>query len=125
MLRSIVASILILCVSGCATNQTKQSTFTADTVNTIKVGMTKSDVTKLIGEPRSRSVDNDGSEIWQYRKNAQEGKGVKLFADVTSLGLTRGVDAEYQDILSVSFKNDLVLKANYQENVHNLAGLGK
>ena len=85
--------------------------------------MAKNDVTAILGEPRSRAVDNDGNEIWQYRKNAQEGKGLKLFADITSFGITSGTDAEYQDILCVTFKNNVVLKATYEENVHNLTSL--
>jgi outer membrane protein assembly factor BamE (lipoprotein component of BamABCDE complex) len=107
---------------GCTTDHV-QSQFNADSVKAIKTGMAKSDVIAMLGEPRSRVVDNDGGEVWQYRKNAQEGKGVKLFADITSFGITSGTDAEYQDILSVTFKKEIVVKTTYEENVHNLSGL--
>ncbi len=110
-------------LTGCSTTATHESKFTADTVTQIKTGMTKNEVVGLIGEPRSRSVNNDGGEIWQYRKNGQEGKAMKTFANITSFGLTSGVDAEYQDILSVMFKDAVVSKVTYQENVHNLGAL--
>jgi outer membrane protein assembly factor BamE (lipoprotein component of BamABCDE complex) len=109
--------VLAACIAGCAST-VNDSKFTADTITQIKTGMTKSDVTAIVGEPRSRSVDNAGDEVWQYRKNAQEGKAVKTFADITSFGLTSGIDAEYQDILTVMFKTNVVSKATYEENVH-------
>jgi outer membrane protein assembly factor BamE (lipoprotein component of BamABCDE complex) len=114
--------VLVACVAGCASTA-NESKFTADTITQIKTGMTKSDVTVIVGEPRSRSVDNDGDEIWQYRKNGSEGKAVKAFADITSFGLTSNTDAEYQDILTVMFKTNAVSKVTYQENVHNLNAL--
>jgi len=85
--------------------------------------MTKDEVTTILGEPRSRMADNDGGEIWQYRKNALEGKAVKIMANITSFGLDTAVDAEYQDILTVTFQTNVVLKATYEENVHNLTPL--
>ena len=109
--------ILIACIVGCAA-PTNESKFTADTITQIKTGMAKSDVIAIVGEPRSRSVDNDGNEAWQYRKNGSEGKAVKTFADITSFGLTANTDAEYQDILTVMFKTNIVSKVTYQENVH-------
>ena len=46
-----------------------------------------------------------------YRKNGQQGKGVKTYSNIMSFGLTSGVDAEYQDILTVTFKSNLVSKS--------------
>ena len=112
-----IAIGLAVLVAGCASTA-NDSKITADTITQIKAGMTKSEVTTIVGEPRSRSVDNDGDEVWQYRKNAQEGKGMKTFADITSFGLTSGMDSEYQDILTVMFKTNIVSKATYEENVH-------
>ena len=50
--------VLAACFAGCATSSgSRQSVFTADTVSQIKTGMAKDDVLKMLGEPRSRSVD--------------------------------------------------------------------
>jgi len=117
--------VLAACFAGCATsNGSRQSVFTADTVSQINTGMAKDDVVKIVGEPRSRSVDSDGNEVWQYRKDAKEGQAAKTFADITSFGITSGTDAEYQDILTVTFKTNVVAKATYEENVHNLSAFG-
>lgn len=102
-------------LSGCATPV--QSKFSADTVGEIKRGMTKSQVTATLGEPRSRRVNSEGSEVWQYRKNAQEGKDIKTYLNIVSLGVLSGTDAEFQDILSISFKGNVVSKVTYEENV--------
>jgi outer membrane protein assembly factor BamE (lipoprotein component of BamABCDE complex) len=122
-IRRFALLVLVTCVTGCASSQSQQSKFTPDTVTSIKTGMTKDDVMKLLGEPRSHSIDNDGNEIWQYRKNAQQGKAVKAWGNIASFGLTSDTDAQYIDILSVSFKDGAVVKATYEENVHNLSGL--
>ena len=82
--------------------------------------MTKDQVTAVVGDPRSRSVDNDGNETWQYRKNAKEGQATKTFANIMSFGIASDEDAEYQDILTVMFQTNVVSKVTYQENVHNL-----
>lgn len=119
ILYSSIVIIFVAFIVGCA-GPTNESKFTADTITQIKTGMTKSEVTAIVGEPRSRLVDNDGDETWQYRKNGSEGKAVKTFADITSFGLTSNTDAEYQDILTVMFKTNVVSKVTYQENVHNL-----
>jgi outer membrane protein assembly factor BamE (lipoprotein component of BamABCDE complex) len=119
---SLLITILVLGLTGCASTS-QQSKFTATTVEQIKAGMTKDEVTTILGEPRSRMADNDGGEIWQYRKNALEGKAVKIMANITSFGLDTAVDAEYQDILTVTFQTNVVLKATYEENVHNLTPL--
>lgn len=63
--------------------------------------------------------------MWQYRKNGHLGKGVKANSDIMSFGLTRGVDAEYQDILTITFQSNVVSKVTYQENVRMLHGLGQ
>lgn len=118
-MKSILSILTLTVLFGCATTNT-QSNFSADTVNQIKVGMTKGDVTSFLGEPRSRSVESDGTETWQYRKNGQQGKGLKTYSDIASFGLTSGQDAEYQDILTVFFKDGVVAKSSYQENVHML-----
>ena len=122
ILYSSLVIVLLAFVTGCA-GTINESKFTADTIGQIKTGMTKDEVTAIVGEPRSRSVDNDGDETWQYRKNGSEGKAVKTFADITSFGLYANTDAEYQDILTVIFKTNVVSKVTYQENVHNLNGL--
>jgi hypothetical protein len=109
---AITGAFLIGCASA------PQSKFTADTMTTVKTGMTKAEGTGLFREPRSRSAESDGSETWQYRKNAQEGKGLKTYMDVASLRLTANHGAEYQDILTVVFKDGGVLKTTYQENVN-------
>jgi outer membrane protein assembly factor BamE (lipoprotein component of BamABCDE complex) len=111
--------VLLAFAAGCAST-TNQSKFTADTIGQIKVGMTKDQVTAVVGDPRSRSVDNDGNETWQYRKNAKEGQATKTFANIMSFGIASDEDAEYQDILTVLFKTNVVSKVTYQENVHNL-----
>ena|ERR1700722_9240607 len=123
ILCSSIVIALVACIVGCAST-THESTFTADTINQIKTGMAKSDVTAILGEPRSRSVDNDGDEVWQYRKDAQEGKAVKTFANITSFGLYSGIDSEYQDILTVTFKTNVVSKTTYQENVDAMSSFG-
>ncbi len=110
--------VLLAWASGCASTHT-QSKFTADTVQQIKSGMTKSQVTDLVGQPRSRSTDSDGMEAWQYRKDGQQGKGLKTYVNIASMGLASGQDAEFQDILTVIFKSDVVLKVTYQENVRS------
>jgi outer membrane protein assembly factor BamE (lipoprotein component of BamABCDE complex) len=110
--------VFLTFVTGCAST-TNESTFTADTIGQIKVGMTKSEVTAIVGEPRSHSLDNDGDETWQYRKNAQQGKAAKSFANIMSFGLNSGIDSEYQDILTVMFKTNVVSKVTYQENVQS------
>jgi outer membrane protein assembly factor BamE (lipoprotein component of BamABCDE complex) len=84
--------------------------------------MSKSEVTAIVGEPRSKLTDTDGNQVWEYRKNGTQGKGMKTLANVTSFGLTADTDAEYQDILTVTFKSGVVSKATYQENVHALRG---
>lgn len=114
--------VCILCF-GCASNP-PQSKFGAETVSQVKQGMSKTEITTMLGEPRSRTVESDGTESWQYRKNAQEGKGLKTYMDIASFGLTSGHDAEYMDVLNVYFKDGVVLKTSYQENAHIL-GLGK
>lgn len=109
-------AVIVCC--GCAASA-PQSTFTASSVSEIKSGMTKAQVTGLLGEPRSRSIDNGHNEVWQYRKNAQEGKGMKTYENIASMGLLAGHDAEYQDILTVTFKNDVVTGSAYEENVQS------
>jgi len=113
----VIISVLMLAVgiSGCAT--TAQSKFSADTVGQIKRGMAKSQVTATLGEPRSRRVDSEDREVWQYRKDAQEGKGMKTYVNIASFGLLSGEDADFQDILSVFFKGNVVSKVTYEENV--------
>ena len=121
---TIALALAALCsiFSGCATNQSK---FTASTVEEIKSGMTKGEVVKKVGEPRSRLTDTEGNQVWEYRKNGSEGKGAKTFSDIYSFGFTANKDAEFQDILTVVFKDDVVLKATYQENVQMLNRLLK
>ena len=109
--------------AGCATSN--QSHFTSDTVSQIKAGMSKADVTGMLGEPRSRLVDNAGDETWQYRKDAPQGNTAKTFSDIMSFGITTGMDAEYQDILTVTFKTNVVSHVTYQENVDELNSLQK
>ncbi len=79
--------VVVIGLAGCST--TPQTKFTADTISKIKSGMTKADVTSIAGEPRMRSVDNDGNELWQYRKDAQEGKGFRTMMNIASYGMTR------------------------------------
>jgi outer membrane protein assembly factor BamE (lipoprotein component of BamABCDE complex) len=121
ILTLLVVTFSIL-LSGCATQQSK---FSADTVGQIKTGMTKSQVTATLGEPRSHRMSYDGKEVWQYRKDAQEGKGRKTFIDVVSLGQTSRLDAEFQDILSVFFDGNAVSKVAYEENVRHSNALVK
>lgn len=118
ILYSSLVIVLLAFVIGCA-GTINESKFTADTIGQIKTGMTKDEVTAIVGEPRSRSTDNDGDETWQYRKNAKQGQAVKSFANIMSFGLNSGIDSEYQDILTVMFKTNLVSKATYQENVQS------
>lgn len=59
------------------------------------------------------------------RRNGRQGKGVKAYSDIMFFGLTRGVDADYQDILTITFQSNLVSKVTYQENVRMLEGLGQ
>ena len=113
--------VVIIGVAGCASAPKKQ--FTADSMSQIKAGMTKAEVTNIVGEPRMRSVDNDGNELWQYRKNGQEGKGSKTFMNVVSYGMTAGWASRFQDILSVTFTNSIVAKVTYQENA-DTGGVG-
>lgn len=116
---ALVSIVFTVGLAGCAT--TPQPKFNADTVNQIKAGMTKTEVTNMLGEPRSRSVDNDGNETWQYRKAAKQGKGMQTFMNIGSFGMASAFDPIYQDILNVTFTNNIVAKVTYQENV-NLAG---
>jgi outer membrane protein assembly factor BamE (lipoprotein component of BamABCDE complex) len=118
ILCSCLAVIALAFVTGCA-GTINESKFTADTIGQIKTGMTKDEVTAIVGEPRSRSVDDDGDETWQYRKNAQQGQAAKSFANIMSFGLNSGIDSEYQDILTVMFKTNVVSKVTYQENVQS------
>ena len=106
--------VVVIGVAGCAT--APQTKFTADTINQIKAGMTKTDVTSIAGEPSMRSQDNASNELWQYRKEAQEGKGFRKVIDISSFGMASGMASRYQDILSVTFTNSIVAKATYQEN---------
>jgi outer membrane protein assembly factor BamE (lipoprotein component of BamABCDE complex) len=114
-----IIAVLIFALSlGCTS--TSQSNITPQTITSVKAGMTKAEVTSLIGEPRSRAIESDGTETWQYRKNAKQGRGQKTYSDIVSFGLTSGVDAGYQDIFTVTFNDGIVLKSMYQENVNTL-----
>lgn len=113
-------TVLTLVFTGCTSTSASKETnkFTADTVQSVRAGLTKDEVAKLLGEPRSRSLDNDGNEAWQYRQNAKTGKGVKRFSDIMSFGMTSDLDWQYQDLLTVTFKDGVVTKATYEENVN-------
>ena len=115
---SLLFCLVSILLTGCASTTPTEPTFSAATVTEIKSGMNKGEVTAIVGEPRSRLVDNDGGEVWQYRKDAKEGKGVKMYENILSFGATAGMDAEYVDILTVTFKTNIVSKVTYQENVH-------
>lgn len=117
-LNRLIAGCFLIALTSCATT-TPQSKFTATSVEQIKTGMPKSEVVGILGEPRSRLTDNNSNDVWQYRKNGQQGKAVKTYSNIMSFGLTSGLDAEYQDILTVTFKSNLVSKTTYQENVRS------
>jgi len=117
---SLTLTVLTLVFTGCTSTSSSKATnkFKADTVQSVRAGLTKDEVVKLLGEPRGRSLDNDGNEVWQYRQNGKSGQGVKRFSDIMSFGMTASTDAQYQDILTVNFKDGVVTKATYEENVN-------
>jgi hypothetical protein len=58
-------------------------------------------------------------------KTDRKEKGLQTYMTVASLGVLAGHDEEYMDVLTVYFKDGIVLKNTYQENAHMLEGLGK
>jgi outer membrane protein assembly factor BamE (lipoprotein component of BamABCDE complex) len=118
LILSIALLAFITVMAGCASTS-HDSKFTADTIKQIKPGLTKTDVTGILGEPRSRLVDDAGDEVWQFRKTAEQYQSNKNFINAMSFGLNSRFDAEYQDVLTVTFKINIVSKVTYAENVQS------
>ncbi|MCI0535498.1 MAG: outer membrane protein assembly factor BamE [Verrucomicrobiales bacterium] len=74
---SSLAVVLLLGITGCATNQglkTEQAKEAKDNrpiEERLRVGMTKSEVRAAIGEPGGRSVGSAGEEPWRYSDTAK------------------------------------------------------
>ena len=61
-------------VVGCATDSTAKQEPTKDQrppEERIKVGMTKDEVKKALGEPSGKTTHSDGLEYWSYNENAK------------------------------------------------------
>jgi outer membrane protein assembly factor BamE (lipoprotein component of BamABCDE complex) len=72
---SLLVSAVLVCLSGCATNQVEkppvQAKDTRPPEQRLSVGMTKDEVRKALGDPGGTSVNSEGHESWRYSDSAK------------------------------------------------------
>jgi outer membrane protein assembly factor BamE (lipoprotein component of BamABCDE complex) len=118
---ALTALAFALLAAGCASAPPQKPV--ADLSDQIKPGMNKGQVVAVAGEPKSRSADSDGGEVWQYRQTAKAYRGQQTAMNVITFGMATMDDAYMQDILTVAFTNGVVAKTSYQENVNTSTAL--
>ena len=113
---SLLAAIIL---ASCAT--TTGTVWNDSTVTQVRVGMAKSEVLALFGEPTSQSRTSDGEVI--IFKRASDGSGaVGKYISIMTLGVRSGENAITVDALRVELKNGVVSSYEYSENVDNNFG---
>jgi len=116
----VVLTVLLLSggVAGCATTARWDDT----SVIAVREGMTKSEVSTLLGQPESTSMDQDGKVTWTYRRPSDNKTFIDRYVTVASLGMTQGLTS---DVLTIHFgSNDRVSSFRFSENVDALQQRG-
>jgi len=103
-------------LSSCATAARWDDT----SVTAIREGMTKSEVTTLIGPPDSTSVDMNGQQTWNYRRATDDKTFMDRYVQIGSLGM---VDGMRSDFLTIVFNGDRVASYRFEQNAANSGGL--
>ena len=114
--RSLIAAFVAgLTLSSCATAARWDDT----SVTAIREGMTKAEVTTLIGQPDSTSVDSNGNQTWNYRRATDDKSFMDRYVQVGTLGMIDGMNS---DFLSITFIGDRVASYRFEQNVANPSG---
>ena len=100
MVKSYVYALIIF-LSACAT------TIPTSNVNKISLGMTKSEVIRILGEP-SKSSASSGQEIFEYEVRGGDYSGCLTAAGIFTLGIASADCQKLLDNLAIIFKNGKV-----------------
>lgn len=89
-LQAFIVLVLILAISGCATNYYTMGTDfdEAKVEDIVKGETTEADLITLFGEPSSRSRSHDGQKtlVWQYFSQGMGSFSQRVFTPMKSLG---------------------------------------
>lgn len=109
--KGIVFLVLFLfLVAGCAMSK---ASWDSNSVTNIKKGMPQEQVIQLLGQPASRSIQDD-VESWTYNKPSAQKATTNKVITIASFGMTNGA---WLDVLSIEFKKAKVSSVKYSENV--------
>lgn len=124
-----VLLIVMLVNSACVSNTSRLAQVSAEedlSESSIFKGLTTKQVVQKLGKPQQKATDSKGNQIWEYKKPADQHKGLNTFVRISSFGLYSEEDAPYVDKLILTFAKGMVTKQEYMENVINISlpGLG-
>ena len=106
---------LALLMAGCATMPGEEA-WNDDSVAELQVGMSKSQVESIFGEPSRTQTFSGGRSAYVYLRSADEAKASNNFIKITSLGMAKTITV---DALSIMFENDQVIDFKYEEKADN------
>ena len=112
--------LLGLAIGGCATTASGVRWNDA-TVAQLEVGMVKSEVISMFGNPTSKSSTASGEKLI-FKRQSDESQGRNAYIAVVSLGGNTGANATVIDFLEISLEDGLVSDYEYTENTNNSFG---
>ena len=95
----VIALLMILFTSGCAT-----TTVTSSDSFKLSVGQSKADVLEILGEPQRNSASSDG-EIFEYDIKGKSYQSCLAVTGFLTVGLGSGECNDELDVLVVIFVN--------------------
>ncbi|MDG6881633.1 hypothetical protein A6A21_03675 [Phocoenobacter uteri] len=117
MKKYLIILISAIILSGCTLSA---PTNYEDIAKTLTIGMTKSKVVELLGEPTSKKIDLDGSEEYRYRSEGnQTAKDIGNILLIPTLPLAAigivipgSIKSEYSDLDLTFDKNGFLERFN-------------
>lgn len=111
----VLTILMALLLFGCASMQSEE-VWNDDSVTNLQVGMTKTQVESIFGEPTRTQMFSGGRSAYVYLRSADEAKASNSFIKVTSLGMAKTITV---DALSIMFESDKVIDFKYEEKADN------
>lgn len=101
-------------VIGCASTSSTQ--FGMDTTSGL-TGKTQEQIITQFGQPYKKFTTSDGDMVLEYRQATKQGSAINTAAAISSFGLFSGKNNLYVDIMKIYFKEGVVQKSTFEENV--------
>lgn len=90
-----------------------------ETVKQVQKGMTKAQVTAMLGEPSSMTTHEGDKEVWIFRRASDESGAEGKYVSFMTLGMKSGENAIKVDALSIMFTGENIETFKYEQNVDN------